>query len=507
MRCPTCGAEILENASSCSKCGTRLHSFCPTCSTANLPHFRFCVNCGVPLQSGSNGGGPARSDARAATEINAPLAEGERKHISVLFADISGSLELIRDIDPEEARAIFDLTIKATTAAIYRYKGIVNCVMGDGVMALFGAPIAQEQHAVNATTAALEIQVAIDEFNRSMHFPHGAHISMHIGIDTGEVVVRSMTTDLNIGYDVVGRAAHMASRMQSLAPAGAIRITAETARQIEDSILTRPLGLVHIKGLQEPVEIFEPIGRRPAITISDFGRRRKLTPLVGRSRELGALFKAMERVSRGDGEIWAVVGEPGVGKSRLVYEFLSALRAADWLVVEAMCTAHGATTSLAPIVALLKSFFGIHDAQSHAEVNAAVAAVLAARDIGFPVSAAALALLGIVVEDPRWMRLDAASRQGAIQNILCSLLLPAAESRPIVVVVQDLHWIDRELQLILDRLAQKISSRKIFCSSISVRNMPTHGAGKRIHISYPWSLSRRSWRARFWTTCWSATRA
>ncbi|MBL8702138.1 MAG: AAA family ATPase [Alphaproteobacteria bacterium] len=453
MQCPNCGVGNSPHANSCKACGTRLQVFCSSCGAPQLAHFRFCSSCGTRLEAG----GPT---TQGAVPPLATVAEGERRHVTVMFADVSGSLELIRDRDPEEARTIFDLVVETITAAIHRHRGTVNRVMGDGVLALFGAPSALEHHAVHACRAAFDVLKSVQALSDRVAGADGAEIRMHVGIDTGEVVVRSVTTDFHTEYDAVGRTVHLAARMQTLAPAGAVRISADTAREVRGFLSVRSLGHVPIKGLSEPVEVFEPVGFG---TVSRFevSKRRGLTRFVGRTRESQALAAAGQRVVDHGGELWSVSGEPGSGKSRLIHEFCRKAGDEGAIVVSAECPQQGAAAGLAPVVQLLRTHFSISDAQSREEIAAMVAAATSTQRDGAFVAGAVLSLLGMPVRDPAWLAADAGTRQRAVENVLVSILVPLAQRRRVVVVIEDLHWIDPESESILDRLVQQLPRSRI----------------------------------------------
>ncbi|MBI1775847.1 MAG: AAA family ATPase [Proteobacteria bacterium] len=379
----------------------------------------------------------------------------------MLFADIAGSLAMIQDSDPEDARAIFDRTIEAVTAVVHSHGGTINRVLGDGVMALFGAPASLEQHAVKATTAALQILRALDELNHRLEPIYGARIRMHIGLDSGEVVVHSVSTDIHTEYDAVGRTVHVAARILALAPAGTIRISAETARQVAGFIRMRSLGSIHVKGLVDPIEIFEPLAADVVATPFELSISRGLSPFVGRDREAGALLAAADRVAVGAGELWAIVGEPGTGKSRLVHEIVTDLRRRNWRIVEAYCTMHGATTNLAPVAALLRSFYGIRDGHSAEAIRPAIGIERSSAPQDAHTTAAILSILGLAEGDLDWHGLDPPLRRDSVRNVLPTLLAPAALTRPMAVVVQDLQWASDDTVVLLDRLVQALPNTPI----------------------------------------------
>ena len=262
------------------------------------------------------------------------LLPGERKHITVLFADIKGSLEILEGTDPEDASGILDGAIRVMMDAVHRYEGTVNKVMGDGIMALFGAPIAHEDHAVRACYAALAIQRAMHPQGAGARATDGVEVSVRIGVHSGEVVVRAIRNDLSMDYDAIGPTVHLASRMEQLASPGAIRLTAATANLVEGFVDLRALGQVPVKGLSQPIDAFDLIGVAAARTRLQASVGRGLTPFVGRRDELASLGRARELAAAGHGQIVALVGDPGVGKSRLFYQFTRSEQMRPWLVLE-----------------------------------------------------------------------------------------------------------------------------------------------------------------------------
>src|SRR5207249_6345493 len=288
---------------------------------------RFCNECGNPVAAPS-----VAAAALVSPESYTPrylaqkiltsrhALEGERKQVTVLFADMKGSMELLAARDPEEARKILDPVLERMMEAVHRYEGTVNQVLGDGIMALFGAPLAHEDHAVRACYAALAMQEAMRRYTGEVRHTHGVEVQLRVGLNSGAVVVRAIGDDLHMDYSAVGQTTHLAARMEQLAPPGSIRLTAETLRLAEGFIQVTALGLVPVKGLAEPVEVFELVGAGPARTRLQAASVRGLTRFVGRDAELAALHQALEQADAGHGQVVALVGEPGVGKSRLVYE-------------------------------------------------------------------------------------------------------------------------------------------------------------------------------------------
>jgi class 3 adenylate cyclase len=275
--------------------------------------------------------------------------EGERKHVTVLFADLKGSMELLADRDPEEARQLLDPVLERMMAAVHRYEGTVNQVMGDGIMALFGAPLAHEDHAVRACYAALAMQAAVKEYALEVQRRHGVPLQMRVGLNAGEAVVRAIGNDLHMDYSAIGQTTHLAARMEQMAIPGTILLTPAVIDLANGFIQVTPLGPVPIKGLDAPVEVFELVGATALRRRLQASVVRGLSPFVGRQPELEALQQALARAGAGQGQVVALIGEPGVGKSRLVYEFLQSHHTQGWLRLESGSVSYGKATAYLPI--------------------------------------------------------------------------------------------------------------------------------------------------------------
>jgi class 3 adenylate cyclase len=297
--------------------------------------------------------------------------EGERKQVTVLFADLKGSMELLAERDPEEARQLLDPVLERMMAAVHRYEGTVNQVMGDGIMALFGAPLAHEDHAVRACYAALAMQEALHRYAEEVRRTQGITVQMRVGLNSGEVVVRAIGNDLHMDYSAIGQTTHLAARMEQLAAPGSILLTAATLRLVEGLVRVQGLGPVPVKGLAEPVEVFELLGVTALRRRLQAAVARGLSPFVGRQLELEALQQALARAAS-QGQVVALLGEPGVGKSRLVYEFLQSHHTQGWLRLESSSVSYGKATAYLPVRDLLKAYCHIEDRDDLRTVRAKV---------------------------------------------------------------------------------------------------------------------------------------
>jgi class 3 adenylate cyclase/tetratricopeptide (TPR) repeat protein len=388
--------------------------------------------------------------------------EGERKLVTVLFADLKGSMELLADRDPEEARKILDPVLVHMMEAVHHFEGTVNQVMGDGIMALFGAPLAHEDHAVRACYAALRMQESVRRYAEEARRVHGVTVRIRVGLTSGEVVVRAIGSDLHMDYTAVGQTTHLAARMEQLADPGAILIAPETLALAEGYVQVKSLGLVPVKGLPDPIEIFELIGAGSARTRLQAAALRGLTRFVGRDAEVEHLRRVLIQADAGRGQVVAIVGEAGVGKSRLTYEFTHSHRVQDWLILEASSVSYGKATSYLQVIDLLKGYFKIGDRDDHREMREKVTGKLFTLDESLrPTLPALLALLDVPVEDATWQNLDPPQRRQRTLDAVKRLLLRESQVQPLLVVFEDLHWVDGETQALLDNLVESLGSARL----------------------------------------------
>jgi class 3 adenylate cyclase/tetratricopeptide (TPR) repeat protein len=388
--------------------------------------------------------------------------EGERKQVTVLFADLKGSMELLADRDPEEARQLLDAVIERMMEAVHRYEGTVNQVMGDGIMALFGAPIAHEDHAQRACYAALRMQESVKAYAADVQRTQGVPLHIRVGLNAGEVVVRSIASDLHMDYTAVGRTTHLAARMEQMAMPGSILITPELLGLAEGYVQVKPLGPIPIKGLNKPVEVYEVTGAGPVRTRLQAAAARGLTRFVGRESELDQLCQALELAGAGHGQVVAIVGEPGVGKSRLVYEFTRSHRTHGWLLLESRSVSYSKATPYLPVHDLLKAYFQIEARDDGRKIREKVTGKLLTLDrLLEPIQPACLALLDVPVEDPQWQDLDPPQRRQRILEAVKRLMLRESQAQPLLLVFEDLHWIDSETQAFLDSLIESLPTARL----------------------------------------------
>ncbi len=490
MQCPRCQHDNPSQAKFCLECGTHLALTCRKCGTVLPAGAKFCLECGEPITKRFPTEARFKSpDAYIPKHLAERILatketlEGERKQVTVLFADIKGSTALIADQDPEDADKLLNPVLERMMEAVHRYEGTVTRVTGDGIMALFGAPLAHEDHAVRACFAALVMQEAIRHYSDQVRREHGFSVHIRVGLNSGEVVVRSIGNDLYMEYTAMGQTAHLAARMEQLADPGSILLPTNTLRLAEGHVEVRGLGKVPVKGLTEPIEVYELTGAGLARRRFEAAAARGLTRFVGRETELDHLQKAVERAGKSHGQVVAVVGEPAVGKSRLFFEFTHSHRTKGWLVLETNSVSYGKATPFQPVIDVLKAYFQIEAQDAPRKIREKISGKLAILDESLmPIAPAFLALLDIPVNDPKWEALDPTQRRQRTFDACKRLLLRESQIQPLVLVFEDLHWIDSKTQAFLDSFIDSLPTARILLL-VNYRPEYEHTWGSRTYYT------------------------
>ena len=473
MRCPSCDRQNPETAKFCDACGKPLPLRCPACGAANRAVANFCTGCGAVLgrQTQSTIGRPQQTQGLQPPDLEFAIGtavesefvpEGERKMVTALFADIIGSTELGQNLDPEETRAIIDPALGLMIDAVQRYDGYVVQSTGDGIFALFGAPVAREDHPQRSLYTAMRMQDEIRRYSDRLRADGRPPIQIRAGANTGEVVVRTIKTGAaHTEYTPIGHTVNLASRLQTLANAGSTVISDSTRKLVEGYFALRPLGPAQVKGINEPINVHEVVGLGPLRTRLQRSAGRGLSKFVGRAREKDALRRAAALAQAGSGQIVAVVAEPGVGKSRLFFEFKAEVQS-DWTVLEAFSVSHGKGSAYLPIVELLHNYFEIVGGDTASSRRDKVAAKIASLGPNLETALPYLhALLEIADDKDRLAGMDAQLRKSRTLEAVARLLLAEADRRPLILMVEDLHWLDDESQALLDRVADLIGNSRM----------------------------------------------
>ncbi len=485
MQCPRCQDENPAAAKFCGECGTRLSAAWPACGHGNPPGQNFCWECGAALAVSATSVGFAPSSTVPAAPPSSPFrdaapvtytpkhlaekiltsksaVEGERKGVTVMFTDVSGFTAMSERLDPEEVHAIMDRAFEVILAAVHRYEGTINQFLGDGVMALFGAPIAHEDHPDRALRAALTIQKGLEPLRYDVRHAHGVDFRVRMGINTGLVFVGAIGKDLRMDYTAVGDTTNLAARLLGLAKPGQIVVSRST-QHLRDKFFTfEDLGEFQVKGKAEPVRAYELTGEIRGRTRLEVSKERGLTPLVGRDRELQRLTEAYRRAAGGQGTIVSLAGQPGVGKSRLLYEFLRSLEGEGIPELTATCVSYGGSIPYHPILELLRRYLGLLEGMTEEEIRRRVADRL--RSLGVEGEEAAILLahfLGVSAPSEFLTRVEAAQLKERTFGFLLTMFLRASETEPVVLVVENLHWVDTSSEEFLSYFSRGLADHRV----------------------------------------------
>ena len=459
--CRQCGFTNDPQARFCENCGANLHESCPSCGAALGARQKFCRACGEPLGAARAVLSKVQTPEHLASRI-AP-ADAERKIATVLFADIANSTEIIRDFDAEEARRLLAPTVELMADAVHRYQGIVIRDRGDGIMASFGAPLALEDHAVMACYAALDMQQAIRVRANEVARDIGLPLEVRVGINSGPVVV---TVRHEAGKPreirVDGVPTHIAARLEPLARPGSILLSRDTVALAEGFVRVSAMGAYTLKGIQDPVQVARLEGVNTRSRIHALAAR-AMSKFVGRQLEVETLRRAAAQALSGRGQVVALVGEAGVGKSRVFLEFTHSPSMQEWLVLEAGSVSYGKATSYLPLVDLLTRYFDIHVRDDEQRVRDKVVAKLAgfAEEQLLAQSPFLLGILGVGLTSDAWTNLSPPERRRTIVDALKRLFVRESQRQPLCLVFEDLHWVDTETQAFLETLLDSIPAARL----------------------------------------------
>jgi class 3 adenylate cyclase/tetratricopeptide (TPR) repeat protein len=466
MRCSNCSSDNPSGTKFCGECGSRFPAHCPQCGAENTAPAKFCRDCGSKLDA--TGRNPPATEfapgrvtpARESTDLSGD--EGERKTVTALFADIKGSMELIENLDPEEARLIVDPALKLMIDAVQRYGGYVEQSTGDGIFAVFGAPIAVEDHPQHALYAALRMQQDLRSYSNQLREQGQSPVVIRIGVNVGEVVVRTIKTgEADTEYTPIGHSISLASRLQTLAPPGSIAISRAVRQLVAGYFTINDLGRARIKGVSEPVEVFEVTGLGPLRNRLQRSAGRGYTRFVGRQNEIQAMKRAADQAKTGHGQIVAAVAEAGVGKSRLLFEF-KAVTQSGWMVLEAFSVSHGQASAFLPMIDLLYSYFEISSEDEARKRREKINGKILTLDRSLEDTLQYLyGLLGVSDADDQISEIQARTRLHRALDAVKRILLRESLNQPLIVIFEDLHWIDAESRAFLNLLADSIGTSRI----------------------------------------------
>jgi len=459
MKCPKCQAENPEGMKFCGKCGTKLERVCPKCNFSNPPQFIFCGECGHDLILPSKPISKDLSFDEKLAKIQRYLPkdltqkilaqrgkiEGERKQVAVMFCDMEGYTALTEKVGSEQMYSIMDEVYEILIHKVHDYEGTVNELTGDGIMALFGAPIALEDAPQRAVRSALAIHQEINKFSNRIKQEKGIPtFKMRIGIHTGPVIVGTLGNDLRVEFKAVGDTVNLASRMEGLADPGTTYVSEETFKLTEGFFRFEALGEKRVKGKEEPVRVYQVIAPSTRRTKFDVSAERGLTPFIGRERELELLLDGFERAKLGKGQAFSIIAEAGVGKSRLLYEFRKAVANEDVTFLEGKCLSYNRGAAYHPVIDILKSTFDIQEGEGDQGIREKVKNGLELMGVDEPSTLPyLLELLSVKDSGIDLISMSPEAKKDRISEAIKRIVLKGSEVRPLIVAFEDLHWIDK----------------------------------------------------------------
>ncbi len=470
MQCPKCHFENREGVKFCEECGANFDLSCPNCS-AKIPLGRkFCGECGFkltePLQA------PAINYSEPQSYTPKFLAdkilktrssiEGERKLVTVLFADVANYTAMSDKLDPEEIHQIMDGCFKILMDEIHRYEGTINQFTGDGVMALLGAPLAHEDHAQRACHAALSIQKILEKYSEKIRHHYGFIFKMRIGLNSGPVIVGSIGDDLRMDYTAVGDTTNLAARMESKAEPGKILVSGATHKLVKDFFEFYPLGKVEVKGKEQPQEAYELIKGGDIETRISASVAKGLTKFVGRKNSLETIKESYEQALSGSGQVVGIVGEAGVGKSRLLFEFASQLPQDEFMFLEGRCLHFGSGMVYLPILDMLRSYFEIKEGDQESAIKEKLLKKIRQLDERLLDTLPSFQeLLSVTVDDEKYKQLEPGHKKMRTFEAIRNFFISVSERQPLVLAVEDLHWIDKTSEECIGYLIDWLANTRI----------------------------------------------
>jgi class 3 adenylate cyclase/tetratricopeptide (TPR) repeat protein len=470
MKCPKCLFANREGARFCGKCGHEFEVTCPECGTNNRAENKFCDACGYDLRKPEEI--PAIDYSKPQSYTPKFLAdkilttrssiEGERKLVTVLFADVANFTSIAEKLDPEEVHQIMDGCFKILMDEIHKYEGTINQFTGDGVMALFGAPLAHEDHAQRACYASLSIQRAIENYTEKLKEDHNVDFKMRIGLNSGTVVVASIGDDLRMDYTAVGDTTNLAARMESRAEPERILVSGVTNKLVKDFFELKPLGKLEVKGKEQPQQAYELIKAGEIETRIRASIFKGLTKFVGRKNSMTALKEPYEQVLSGSGQIVGIVGEAGVGKSRLLLEFINQLPRDEYTYFEGRCLHYGRDMIYLPIIEILRSYFEIKEGDQEIVIKDKLDEKIRQLDHRLAgILPSFQELLSVKVDDEKYLQLDPGEKKLRIYEAIRDLFVRESEQNPLVLAIEDLHWVDKTSEECISYLIDWLANTRI----------------------------------------------
>ena len=479
MKCPHCQVTYSEDSKFCSQCGHKLEVVCARCQAVCKPGSKFCSECGRLLSEEDGIKSNLSLLGKEAEKIQKYLPqglvskilsqkekiEGERKQVTVMFCDMEGFTPLVEELGPEESYSIMDQVYEILIHKVHDYEGTVNELTGDGIMALFGAPIALEDAPQRSIRSAFAIHLEMARFSDKIRKekPELPPLKMRVGIHSGPVVVGRLGNDLRVEFKAVGDTVNLASRMEGLAEPGTTYVSDDMFKLTEGFFRFEALGEREVKGKEEPVNVFRVVAPRTRRTRFDVSAERGLTPFVGRERELELLMKGFERSKSGRGQAFFIMAEAGVGKSRLLYEFRKAAANEDVVFLEGKCLSFSHGVAYHPIIDVLKSNFDVRGEADDSEITERVKKGLKVLGVDEELTLPyLLKLLSVKDSGADKISMSPEAMKDRIIEAVKRISLKGSELRPLIVAIEDLHWIDKSSEECLKALLDSIAGSRIF---------------------------------------------
>ena len=491
MKCPKCQYDNPETMQFCGKCAATLEKICPKCGFLNPGEFAFCGKCAAALKEAREAPSPDYSAPQSYTPkflaekilTTRSSIEGERKLVTVLFADVADYTSMAEKLDPEQVHQIMDGCFKILMDVIHRYEGTINQFTGDGVMALFGAPVAHEDHAQRACHAALAIQNALKTFAEGLKKNQRVNFKMRIGLNSGPVVVGSIGDDLRMDYTAVGDTTNLAARMETLAKPGSVMVSEKVHRLTRDFFQFEPIGEVRVKGRQEALEAYELLKTTGVETRIEAAVAKGLTKFVGRRREIETLKEAFGNAQSKSGQVLGIVGEAGVGKSRLLLKFRETLTETECSYLEGRCLHYGGSMAYLPILDIMRSYFELKGDDSEDTIKKKLGDKLLKLDERLVSALLPLyELFSLSINDPHYVQITPQQRKQRVFEAIRDVLVLESEKQPVVLAVEDLHWIDKTSQEFLNYLVELLPNTSILLLLL-YRPEYTHQWGSRSYYN------------------------
>jgi class 3 adenylate cyclase len=491
MKCQKCGSDNREGIRFCEECGAKLELECSDCKAKIPLGKKFCGECGQDLTKPVKAPVINYSEPQSYTPkfladkilTTRSSIEGERKLVTVLFADVANFTSIAEKLDPEEVHQLMNNCFKILMDEIHTYEGTINQFTGDGIMALFGAPVAHEDHAQRGCYAALSIQRAIGEYGKIIKKDLDIHFKLRIGLNSGPVIVGSIGDDLRMDYTAVGDTTNLAARMESMARPGAVLISEATQRLVRDFFELKSMGKVEVKGKDKPQQAFELMRAGEVETRIEAAITKGLTRFIGRKNSMAALMQAFEKTISGAGQVIGIVGEAGVGKSRLLLEFRNFLLPTKFTFLEGRCLHYGGSMAYLPILDMLRSYFKLNETDQELVIKKKMKDKIFQLDNKLQgVLKPFEDLLSLKIVDEAYLDLEPKQKRAKLFEAIRDLLIRESQNRPLVLAVEDLHWIDKSSEQFLDYMIGWLANTRILLI-ILYRPEYTHTWGSKSYYN------------------------